>query len=97
MERFLNFLILGLDLLELLWQHDKLLLQLSIPVEQWANFWLIILLNRCKLSRQFVLLVIKHVIQSFEKGLVLFPNLIDGGLNLGIFLLFRFELILQSF
>ena len=97
MERFLNFLILGLDLLELLWQHDKLLLQLSIPVEQWANFWLIILLNRCKLSRQFVLLVIKHVIQSFEKGLVLFPNLIDGGLNLGIFLFFCFELILQSF
>ena len=96
MESFLDLNVLGLELLVLFGQDDELLLQLAIPVEEWADFRLVVLLDFCKLLRQSVLLVIKLVLRALDEGLVLFSDQIDGGLDLGILFLLHLQLVLQS-
>ena len=96
MEAFLNLHVLCLEFLVLLGQDDDLLLQLTIPVEQWADLRLIVLLYLCKFLRQSVLLVIKLVVHAHDEGLVLSSDLIDGSLDFGILFLFYLQLVLQS-
>ena len=96
MEGLLDLHVLILKLLVLLWQNDNLLLQLAIPVEEWADFWLVVLLYLREFLRQSVLLVIELLVCAHDEGLVLSSDLVDGCLDLGILFLFHLQLLLQS-
>ena len=80
----------------MLWQDNDLLLQLAIPVEEWTDFRLVVLLYLRKFLRQSVLLVIELLVCTQDEGLVLASDLIDGGLDLGILFLLHLQRYLQS-